>query len=120
MNLNEMVIGQVPTEHAVATATNAAATVTLAAPGERNRWLVVGMTISTSAAPATAVALTVSSASTEIERVQFPAALFAPVSTTSVYRGGANEAITVTLPALGAGVVGTVTVRAMKIPATFA
>lgn len=120
MNLNEMVMGRVPTTHAVATNTNGAAVVTLAAPSERMRWLVVGFSISANGQPVSAVAATMVSGATEIERVQIPAVSFSAIVSGGVYRGGAGEAVVVTLPSLGAAITGTISVRAMQIPATFA
>lgn len=120
MNLDDMVVGRVPTQHSVATNTNGAATVTLATPSARMRWLVVGLTISASGQPTSAVAATIVSGATELERIQIPAVSFSAIVSGGVYRGGAGEAVVVTLPSLGAAITGTVSVRAMQVPATFA
>lgn len=114
-NPNQIIAG-VADAHEVATAVNGAATVTLPAPGERMRWLVLAMTISMNGDPAAAVSFTLTSGATTIERIEFPAAACAPYNSRGVYRGGVNQAITATLPALGASIRGTVTVRAIKVP----
>jgi hypothetical protein len=116
-NPNQIIAG-VGDVHAVATAVNGAATVTLAAPGERMRWLILAMTVSMNGDPAAPVSLTVVSGSTTIERIEFPAAACAPYNSRGSYKGGVNEAVVVTLPALGASIRGTVTVRAIKAPST--
>ena len=118
MSLWQQVIGRVPDTQSVAKATNGAATVTLAAPGARNRWLILSVGISMSGDPAAAVELSITSGSTVVERVQFPAAACAPYSSSRIYKGGINEAVVVTLPALGAAIVGCVTVAAIKVPDT--
>jgi hypothetical protein len=108
------IMAGVPDVQSVATAVNDAATVNLAAPGEKNRWLILGITISMNGDPTTTPSCTVVSGSTTIERIEFPNAACAPYNTRGVLKGGVNEAVTITLPALGASVRGTVTVRAIK------
>ena len=116
-NPNQIIAG-VGDVHDVATAVNGAATVTLAAPGERLRWLILAMTVSMNGDPAAPVSLTVVSGATTIERIEFPAAACAPYNSRGIYKGGVNEAVVVTLPALGSGIRGTVSVRAIKAPST--
>ena len=117
-NPNQIIAG-VADVHDVATAINGAATVTLAAPGERLRWLILAMTVSMNGDPAAPVSLTiVSGGATTLERIEFPAAACAPYNSRGIYKGGVNEAVVVTLPALGASIRGTVTVRAIKAPST--
>lgn len=118
MNLDNKVIARIGDTQDVQKATNGAATVTLAAPGARLRWLVESLTISMSGDPAAAVEFSITSGAAVIERIQFPAAACAPFSTCAIYRGGINEAVVLTLPALGAGIVGCVSVRANKVPDT--
>jgi hypothetical protein len=117
-NPNQIIAG-VADAHEVATAVNGAATVTLPAPGERLRWLILAMTISMTGDPAAPVSFTlVSGGSTTLERIEFPAAACAPYNSRGIYRGGVNQAVVANLPALGASVRGTVTVRAIKVPST--
>lgn len=117
-NPNQIIAGVADTQ-SVATAVNGDAVVTLAAPGERLRWLVLGTTISMNGDPAAAVSFTiVSGGATTLERIEFPAAACAPYNSRGAYRGGVNEAVVLTLPALGTGIRGTVSVRALKVPAT--
>lgn len=120
MQLNELVIAGVPTHQSVASNTNGAATVTLAAPDAKFRWLITGFSVSASGQPTAATAFTITSGATELERIQIPAVSFSAILSGNVYRGGAGEAVTVTLPSLGAAITGSVSVRAMQVPATFA
>lgn len=118
MHNPDKLIAGIPDAQEVATAVNGAATVTLAAPGTRLQWVLQAVTISMSADPAAAVSFTiVSGGSTTLERLEFPAAACAPYNSRAPYIGGVNEAVVCTLPALGASVRGTVSVRAMKVPA---
>ena len=116
-NPNQIIAG-VADSQTLATAVNGAATVTLAAPGERLRWLVLSITVSMNGDPAAPVSFTIVSGSTTIERIEFPAAACAPYNSRGIYKGGVNEAVVCTLPALGASIRGTVSVRALKVPST--
>ncbi len=119
-NPNKIIAG-VPDSQQVATAVNGAATVTLSAPGARNQWLIQAITISMNGDPAAAANFTiVSGGSTTLERIDFPAAACAPYNSRGLYVGGVNEAVVCSLGALGSGIRGTVSVRAMKIPANSA
>jgi hypothetical protein len=92
--------------------TNVAATATHAGvAGQRH--FITGYSVSSSAAPAAAVSVTIKTASTTLEQVELPAAAFAPivVNFSSPIRGGINEAITITCPAVGGTTRSTVTVR---------
>jgi hypothetical protein len=116
-NPNQLIAGIADVQD-VATAVNGASTVTLAAPGSGMRWLVLSQSISMNGDPAAAVSYTVVSGSTTIERLEFPAAACAPYNTKAILKGGVNEAVVCSLPALGASIRGTVTVRAIKVPAS--
>ncbi|MCA2990803.1 hypothetical protein [Gemmatimonas sp.] len=118
-NPNKIVAG-VPDTQAVATAVNGAATVTLATPSATMQWLVNAITISMSGDPTTNPSFTVTTGAggaTTIERIEFPNAACAPYNSRGIYIGTPGHAVTLSLPALGTGVRGTVTVRAMLIPA---
>jgi hypothetical protein len=117
-NPNQIIAGVADAQD-VASAVNGAATVTLAAPGARLRWLVLSTTISMNGDPAAAVSFTiVSGGATTLERIEFPAAACAPYNSRGIYKGGVNEAVVLSLPALGASIRGTVSVRAIKVPAS--
>lgn len=116
MQLRDMILAEIGSNHEVATAVNGSAAVTLAAPSNNMRWLILSTSISASAAPAAAVSVTITSGSTTIERLEIPAAAFSPIIVGTSYRGNPGEAVTVTLPALGSGVRGTVGVRATQVP----
>lgn len=116
-NPNQIIAG-VADSQTLATAINGAATVTLAAPGERLRWLVLSITVSMNGDPAAPVSFTIVSGADTIERIEFPAAACAPYNSRGIYKGGVNEAVVCSLPALGASVRGTVSVRALKVPST--
>lgn len=111
------IIGGVPDTHEVATAVNGAATVTLAAPASGLQWLILATTISMTGDPAAAVSFTMVSGASTLERIEFPAAACAPYNSRGVYKGLPGTSVVCSLPALGAGIRGTVTVRAMLIPA---
>lgn len=119
MNQSNQVLARIGTTQAVEKATNAAATVTLAAPGKNMRWLVLSQTISMNADPLVVSEYSITTGSTVIERIQFPAIAVGPLSISATYLGGINEAVVCTLPALGAGVVGCVSVRAQLLPVGF-
>jgi hypothetical protein len=100
------------------TATNTAAVVTLAAPSDPNaRWLVEGYAISASDAPAAPVAFTITTGAADIERLQVPDAAFAPIVCGTPMYGAKGASVVATLPALGAGVVGTVRLSARIVQA---
>lgn len=118
-NPNKIIAG-VPDTHEVATAVNGAATVTLAAPGAGLQWLINAITISMSGDPTTNPSFTITTGAggaTTLERIEFPNAACAPYNSRGAYKGIPGTAVTLSLPALGTGVRGTVTVRAMLIPA---
>lgn len=115
-NPNKIIAG-VPDTHEVATAVNGAATVTLAAPGAGLQWLINAITISMNGDPTTAPSFTITSGAATLERIEFPNAACAPYNSRGVYKGLPGTSVALSLPALGTGVRGTVTVRAMTIPA---
>lgn len=115
-NPNQIIAG-VADSHDVATTVNGASTVTLAAPGPQLRWLILAVTISMSGDPGAAVSFTiVSGGATTLERIEFPAAACAPYNSRGLYKCGVNEAVVLSLPALGAAIRGTLSVRATKVP----
>lgn len=117
----DKLIGGVPDSQQVATAVNGAATVTLAAPGDRNQWVVLACTVSMNADPTATATFTIntdtSGANTSLERIDFPLAACAPYNSKGVYIGAPGKNVVASLTALGTGVRGTVSVRAMKVPA---
>ena len=120
-NPNKLIAG-VPDSQQVATAVNGAATITLAAPDARFQWVVQSVTISMSGDPAATVSFTITtnSGATTLERIEFPAAACAPYNSRGLYVGVAGADVVLSLPALGASIRGTVSCRAMKIPANSA
>lgn len=82
--------------------TNVAATATKAGVANQ-RHFITGYSVSCSAAPATAVSTTVTSAATTVERVELPAAAFSPivVNLSAPIRCGIGEAAAITCPAVG-------------------
>ena len=116
MQLRDMILAEIGSEHRVVSATNGAAVVTFTAPANNMRWLILSTSISANGEPATAVAFTITSAGTAIETLQIPAAAFSPIIVGTSYRGGPGEAVVCTLPALGTGITGTVAVRATQVP----
>lgn len=104
------------TDFAVDTQTNSAATGTIAAPGLGFRWFICGISFSASAAPAAAVRVLVKQGTTTIDSYEVPASAFAPVHINFVrpLRGAENALVSITLPALGAGVVGDCAIHAFK------
>lgn len=118
MHNPEHIISGIADNQPVATANGAAATITLPAPGERQRWLILSHSVSIGGTPTAAPIFTVVSGATTIERLDFPLAAVAPYSSRAALRGGVNEAITINLTSAGAGVQGTVSVRAVKAPAS--
>jgi hypothetical protein len=102
--------------HGTDTDTNAQVDATIAAK-PAHRIYVSSITISASAAPAAAVIATVKSATTLLEHVSLPAAAFAAIHMNfdAPLECGINEAATLSVPALGAGVVGTVTIHGFYV-----
>lgn len=96
--------------------TNAQSVATQAAVA-RARHFVTHITVSGSAAPAAAVQVTLASGATTLDTFEIPAAAFAPIvfNYNRPLRGGINEAITLTCPALGAAVVSNVTVKGFTV-----
>jgi len=100
------------------TDTNTAAVVTLAAPSDITmRWLVEGYAVSASAAPLAPVSFTITSAGADLERFYIPAAAFAPIVCGTPMYGAKGASVVATLPALGAGVIGTVRLSARLVQA---
>lgn len=103
----------VSTDWAVsASQTNATATATKAAVANARHYI-TSITISASAAPATAVQATMAGGGACICPLEIPAASFSPVSINfdPPLRGDINTAANISLPALGASVTGTVVIR---------
>ena len=119
MHNPNQIIARIGETQSVASAVNGEATITLAAPGATLRWLILSTSISMSGDPATAVSFTITSTAgaTSIERLELPAAACAPIVNNAIYKGDVNGDVVLTLPALGAGIRGTVTCRALKVPA---
>lgn len=94
-------------------AANTAAVVTIAAPTKNSlTTYITGIVFSASAAPAAAVAATITGTGTTLTK-RIPAAAFAPIVMafgTHPLRITPSTNAVVTLPALGAGVLGSVTV----------
>lgn len=95
----------------VATATNAVSTATKAAVvGQRH--YVTWLTVSASAAPAATVTATVKDGTTPITTFEIPASAIAPIfiPIARSLRGSVNSLVEISVPALGTGVKGTVTI----------
>lgn len=93
--------------------TNADAVVTLAAPSDANMcWVIEGYAVSANAAPASAVSFTIADSGSTYETLRIPAAAFSPIVCGTQIKCGKGLAVTATLPALGADVVGTVRLSA--------
>jgi hypothetical protein len=93
-------------------AANTAAVVTIAAPGAQQCIYITGVVFSASAAPTAAVAATIVGTGTTLTK-RIAAAAFAPIALffgTHPIRCAPGTQAVVTLPALGAGVLGSVTV----------
>lgn len=105
--------------HAIASQTDAAATATLSAPGAGLRYLITQFEVSASAAPAASVYVEVKNGATTIVGLRLPAAAIAPVVVTlkRPLVVDVNAACSIVCPALGAGVVGTVGIHAIKVAA---
>lgn len=117
MHNPDKIMAGVPDRHEVATAVNGVAAVTLPAPDSKMQWLVLATTISMNGDPTTAPAFTMVSGASTLERIDFPNAACAPYNSRGVYKGLPGTSVVLSLPALGASVRGTVSCRAMLIPA---
>jgi hypothetical protein len=99
----------------VASGTNTTVTAAQAAPFGKQRNYIAAISVSASAAPATTVSVQVREAAGTIihDRFELPAAAFAPIVINYVrpIEIGQGANCDVTMPALGAGVVGTVVLR---------
>ena len=95
---------------------NTAATATKAAAA-RQRHFITGYSVSCSAAPSPAVSVTVTSGATTVEQVELPAAAFSPIVVNfgAPVRGGTNEAVSITCPAVGGTTRSTVTIRGFTL-----
>lgn len=98
--------------YVVASAVNSAAIATFAAAAGKKHY-VVGVDISASDAPAAPVSATLVNGAATMTQLEIPAGKFAPLmhNYQRPWEGGTNTAMTLTLPALGAGVRGTVVLR---------
>lgn len=110
--LAEELLFKPSTDSTVASAVNATATATLPAPGAGKRWMVTGIQISASAAPVAAVSAELQINTVQEMRWEIPASAFAPIimNFKRPFRGGVDHAVDAILPALGAGVRGTIVV----------
>lgn len=119
MHNPNQIIARLGETQSVASAVNGAATITLAAPGATMRWLVLSTSISMSGDPTATVSFTIKSTAgaTLLEQLEFPAAACAPVVSNCIYKGDTNGDVVLNLPALGTAIRGTVSVRAVKVPA---
>lgn len=103
-------------QSAVATASNAAATATLAAV-PLYRWVVIGYTMSSSGNVAAAVTPDIVSGALVVDRFEAPSAL--PMDRVVEFTRGVkcpvNTSVVATIPALGSGIKGTVVLRAFLI-----
>ena len=92
---------------------NTSAVATRAAPGAALRLYITHATISASAAPSATVSATITDGGTTIERIEIPAAVFAPVIIPYPrgYKCGVNAAAVITLPAIGGTTRGTVSIH---------
>jgi hypothetical protein len=101
----------------VVTNVGADSVVTLAAPGERMRWLITGLSATTDKIPTAPAPLTIVSGATTIERIEGNNAWPWNFAQDVHYRGGVNEAVVITLTTQGAAVRGTLRITAMKVSA---
>jgi len=102
-----------PSESDVATGTNASAVVTVTGR-PKFRHMVVGVTVSANLAPAAAVLFQITDENDGLlEQFYIPAGAFTPVAINYNHplRGTPDGNVVATLPALGAGVTGSVTLR---------
>lgn len=96
--------------------TNVAATATKAAAANQTHYI-TGYSVSTSAAPAAAVSVTVANGASTVERVELPAATFSPivVNFSAPIRCNPNTAASITCPAVGGTTVSTVVLRGFTL-----
>lgn len=102
-----------PTQwYVVATAVNGNAVATMPARAKARHYI-VGVDISASAAPAATVSATLKDGAATMMQLEIPAAAFAPLMHNYMrpWEGSTNSDAVLTLPALGAGVRGTVVLR---------
>lgn len=111
MAQTNFMIGGLPHRWSViASATNGAATATKAAEQNRRHYI-TGIVISASAAPAASVQVDVRKGAVDFISAEIANAAFAPImwELKRPIEGNINEAVSINLPALGASVIGTVT-----------
>jgi hypothetical protein len=96
--------------------TNAAATATKAGVANQ-RHFITGYSVSCSAAPGTAVSVTITDGATTVERVELPAAAFSPIVVNfgAPVRCGINAAAEITCPAVGGTTRSTVVLRGFTL-----
>ena len=96
--------------------TNVAATATKAGVAKQ-RHFITGYSVSCSAAPSAAVSVTITDGATTVERVELPAAAFAPIAVnfSAPIRCGINAAAEITCPAVGGTTRSTVTLRGFTL-----
>lgn len=77
------------------------------------RHFITGYSVSCSAAPSSAVSVTITNGATTVERVELPAATFSPivVNFSAPIRCGIDEDAAITCPAVGGTTRSTVTIR---------
>lgn len=97
----------------VTSGTNAIGTVTIAAPTDPLRIFVTGFTLSYNLTVATAHSPDIVSGALVVDRLQVPAAAFAPLSVEygRVVMCPAATSLVITVPAAGASVISTIVVR---------
>ena len=96
--------------------TNATATATKAAISGKTHFI-TGYSVSCSAAPGAAVSVTITDGATTVERVELPAAAFAPIAVnfSSPIKCTENSAAAITCPAVGGVTRSTVTLRGFTL-----
>jgi hypothetical protein len=96
--------------------TNAAATATKTAVTNQTHFI-TGYSVSCSGAPAAAVSVTITNGATTVERVELPAATFAPIAVnfSAPIRCDDNAAAAITCPAVGGTTRSTVTLRGFTL-----
>ena len=96
--------------------TNVAATATKAAVAGQTHFI-TGYSVSSGAAPSAAVSVTITNGATTVERVELPAAAFAPIAVnfSAPIRCSENAAAAITCPAVGGVTRSTVTLRGFTL-----
>lgn len=96
--------------------TNVPATATKAAIAGQTHFI-TGYSVSSGAAPSAAVSVTITNGATTVERVELPAAAFAPIAVnfSSPIRCSENAAAEITCPAVGGTTRSTVTLRGFTL-----